>query len=555
MDLSNLNNNELDKLLSALRKSYARKNLIDFTGYTFDRYQPNWHHYLIADRLEMLATGKIKRLIINMPPRHGKSELVSIRFPAWYLGNKPHKHIIATSYNASLAADFGKKARNVVASIEFKEVFRHAKLSEESAAKLNWTLEESFSNKPCPSCGSINWQKKAFGRAICKSCGALGEFAGSRTLGAYYGAGVGGGITGKGADLLIVDDPVKDRKEAQSEVYRKNVWDWFTSAAYPRLQGDSLVCICQTRWHEDDLTGKVINYKFGDEPWHVLSLKAIAEEDEEYEIFNPDYIEALGTNKVFRSKGEALWASQFPIKRLLEFKAGSSYEFNAQYQQSPQPASGGLFKRHNARYADQIVGGYYNLHDGPNTKVVSIANCYKFATMDLAYKEKESADYTVIATWLLTPDNDLILDDIYRERIDGAEHMNLIWQVFHKNHPSVIIVEDYAYQTSLLQTAVNNGLPAQGLGGGKGDKFTKAIPIAGMFEMHKVFFNRNIPIIDDILYELATFPTGKNDDIVDVCSFAGLHISNIALLKSVPLATKDRNIPNFSNKRQFYKQL
>ena len=514
--------------------------MIDFTRYTFNRYKPNWHHYLIADRLEMLARGDIHRLAINMPPRHGKSELVSVRFPAWYLGNFPHKSIIATSYNADLAAEFGKKARNVVASIEFKQVFKQAKLSEESAAKLNWTLEDNIMNRPCPTCGSINWSKRAFGRAICKTCHALGEFAGSKTLGAYYGAGIGGGITGKGADVLIIDDPIKDRKDAQSVAMRKTLWDWYSSAAYQRLEESDCICICQTRWHEDDLTGKVLALDYNKE-WHRLSLEAIAEQDEEFEIFNPDYIEILGTNIVHRKKGEALWPQKYSIAKLNEIKKTvGSYEFSAQYQQKPQPDSGGLFKRENFRYCE-LNDGIYSLYNQDKIIYYNEKDCLRFITCDLSIKESNNSDYTVICTWDLTKNNDLILKDVYRKQVDGSEHINLVWSVYHTQNPQEINIESTAYQSTLIQTAIKQGLPALELKADR-DKITRAIPAAAKFEANKVYFLKTLYEIHTLENELTQFPNAKYDDFVDNCGYATVRATMLRKMIYIPNPEINNNV-------------
>lgn len=551
--------NNAVRILSALRKSYAKRNLVDFTVYTNKRYKPNWHHFLIADRLEMLAKREIKRLCLNIPPRHGKSELVSVRFPAWYFGSNPNRSIIASSYNSKLAEEFGKKARNVVASIEFKEIFPEVKLSEESAAKLSWTIEENYLTRPCPTCGEINWSKKAFGRAICKTCHSLGDFPGSRTMGVYFGAGIGGGITGKGADILIIDDPHKGRKEAESEAMRKSVWDWFTSEAYPRLEESDSICICQTRWHQADLTGMLTSPTDNeiDNEWEVLSLPAIAEEDEEHEIFNPDYIEVLGTNILRRKKGEALWVTKYPLERLQRIKSTiHSFEFAAQYQQKPVPEGGGLFKRENIRYCSLNDGVYQLYYDTDKIKYYNESSCTRFSTCDLNIKDREDSDYTVIIVWDLTKDNELILRYMFRKKVDGAEHINLLWNIQHSYGPKEINIESVAYQATLVQTAVKQGLPAKEMKE-RGDKKTKALPAAALMESHKIFLLKSLPELYDIENELLQFPNGKHDDIVDNFGFAAVRataITGVFYAQVTPDTTNKTNF-NIANRKQFYNNL
>lgn len=514
------------ELLKELRLAYCRENLIDFTRLTFNRYKPNWHHFLIADRLEMLSRGEINRLIINMPPRHGKSELVSNRFPAWFLGTNPNKSVIAASYNAKLAEKFGKQSRNVVASVEFRKVFPNARLSEESAAKLNWTLEATHINKPCPNCGDYNWYKKAFGRAICKTCGTLGEFAGTNTLGEYYGAGIGGGITGRGADVLIIDDPVKDRKEAESETFRRNIWDWYTSAALTRLEESNLLIICQTRWHENDLTGKVLSD--GDENWEVLSLAAIPEEDKEFKIYNEDYIKRLGSDTVVHKKGTALWPDKYPLEKLenIRLKLGT-YDWSALYQQNPQPIGGGLFKSTNFRYCTLDNGVYSLLQiDGSKRQYIQ-SHCTRFATMDLGYVDGVNNDYTVVCTWDITKDNDLILVDCFREHVNGAQHIGILWNLKNKLGISEFCIESAGYQISLVQTAINQGLPARKIPA-DGNKTTRALPAAALFEQHKIFFLNTLDHLADIENELVSFPSGKHDDIVDNFGYGAIRRNEIS---------------------------
>ena len=196
----------------------ARKSLLDFCLYTNITYEIAPHHKLIAEKLEAVERGEIKRLMITMPPRHGKSELASRRFPSWYIGRNPDKQIIAASYNSDLANDFGREVRNIVGSPEFSNLFNTA-LSVDSKAANRWHTDKG---------------------------------------GMYVAAGVGTAITGRGADILLIDDPFKDRQEADSEITRQRVWDWYTSTAYTRLMPGGAVIVINTRWHDDDLSGRLL---------------------------------------------------------------------------------------------------------------------------------------------------------------------------------------------------------------------------------------------------------------------------------------------------------
>jgi len=226
---------EEEKLVQA-----GKYSLIDFSIVT-GKYSPNWHHELIADKLEAIERGELKRLMIFMPPRHGKSQLATINFPAWYLGRHPDGEIITVSYSGDLAMDFGGKTRDKIADESYGLVFDNLSLKEDEKSKGKWKTNKEDS---------------------------------------YLSAGIGGAITGRGADILIVDDPIKNREEAESKVFRKKVWDFYTSTAYTRLNPGGAIIVILTRWHLDDLAGRLLTKS--NEYWEILDLPAIAVSDEEH---------------------------------------------------------------------------------------------------------------------------------------------------------------------------------------------------------------------------------------------------------------------------------
>ena len=247
-------------LLAELEKrqkvSAARQSLLKFTKHTNEVYQAASHHELIAEKLEAVERGDIDRLMIFMPPRHGKSELASKRFPAWCLGREPRRQIIAASYNSDLANDFGRNVRNIVGSPEFTEVFKEVSLAPDSQAANRMNTNKG---------------------------------------GAYVAAGVGTAITGRGANIALIDDPLKDREEADSERRRDLVWDWYRSTLFTRLMPNGAVVLIQTRWHEDDLAGRLLEAE-GDQ-WEVLDLPPL------------------------RTVNEALWPEWYPLPVLERIKA------------------------------------------------------------------------------------------------------------------------------------------------------------------------------------------------------------------------------------------
>jgi predicted phage terminase large subunit-like protein len=266
-----------------LRRAEAQQSLIDFTEYTFSRYRTAPHHRAIAEQLQRIERGEIDRLMLLVPPRHGKSELASHRFPAWYLGRQPNKQFISVSATESLASDFGRAVRNTIASPEYKAIFEATELAEDSQARGKWHT----------SAGGI-----------------------------YYALGIGGSVLGRGGDCILIDDPYASMQDALSELTRKNVWDWYTGTAYNRLMPGGKIIIINHRMHEDDLCGQLLSQQAaGGDKWEVVELPAI----------NAD--------------GSALWPDAYPIEALERIRRNSQARFwSALYMQRPTPDEGTFFQ-------------------------------------------------------------------------------------------------------------------------------------------------------------------------------------------------------------------
>lgn len=265
---------------------FARHSLAAYAIYNSESYQVAPHHRAIAHKLEAVERGEVKRLIISMPPRHGKSQLASKYFPAWYLGRNPDKFIIGASYSKELAIDMGQAVRDLSRDEVHAAVFPGGGLRNDTTARSRFMTRQG---------------------------------------GVYYGTGIGGAITGKGAHLLLIDDPVKSQAEADSAAKRKAIKTWYASDAYTRLMPGGAIVVIQTRWHEDDLAGWLLR-EHQAEGWDVLSLPAINE------------------------LGEALWPEAFPLETLMRIKAALTAEqgaraWDALYMQSPRPLEGAMFKR------------------------------------------------------------------------------------------------------------------------------------------------------------------------------------------------------------------
>ena len=266
---------------------------IDFACYCvamFLQFLRAPHVERIIEKLEAVERGDILRLMIFLPPRHGKSLVSSTNFPAWYLGRHPDHHVIFASYGQGLSDDFGRSVRNLLADPLHQAIFQDCRLSDDSMAAHRFSTTQG---------------------------------------GAYFAVGRGGPITGRGAHLLIIDDPLKDYEEACSETIRRSLHEWFRSVAYTRLMPGGRIVLIQTRWHEDDLAGRLLREQKGGERWEVLSMPAIAETDD-----------------AFRKEGEPLWPEKYSLPRLEQIRAAiGSGAWASLYQQRPSAATGAVFKR------------------------------------------------------------------------------------------------------------------------------------------------------------------------------------------------------------------
>jgi len=423
--------------LSEVRAAKARRHLLSFTEYTNPLYTPAGHHRRICEALERVERGECDRLMIFMPPRHGKSELASKRFPAWVLGRNPQRQIIAASYNSELASDFGRNVRNIVAEPEFGEVFPGVSLAVDShaAARLN-------TNKG----------------------------------GAYVAAGVGTAITGRGADIALIDDPFKDREEADSERRRDLVWDWYRSTLFTRLMPGGSVVLIQTRWHEDDLAGRLLA---AESDWEVLELPALD------------------------GDGRALWPQWYDEAALARIKATiGPREWSALYQQRPQPDEGTFFQR----------GWFKEWETLPALRL--------YGTSDYAVTDG-GGDYTVHRIWGIDAAGAIYRVDGWRGQATSdvwiEEKLNLI----AKHKPLAWFGEGGVIQKA-IEPALKRRMRERKVFGrlewlsSVADKPTRARSFQAFAASGRVYFEAGAD-----LSEFLSFPAGKLDDEVDTASLIG----------------------------------
>lgn len=278
------------------RRELARRHMADFVLYVDKRYQMNWHHRLLCEYLDRFVKKEIRRLMVFMPPRHGKSELVSRKLPAFIFGRNPDTNVIGTSYSADLAQRMNRDVQRIIDSQAYSKLFPKTTLYGKNVRTVT-------------------------GHALRNS--DIFEIVGHR--GSYRGAGVGGGITGMGGDYIIIDDPIKNREEANSSTYREKLWQWYTSTLYTRQEQQGSILVTLTRWHEDDLAGRLLELAKRDpeaDQWEILLLPAIAEKNRH--PMDP------------RQEGEALWPGKYPIAELMKIKATVGiYDWTSMYGQRP----------------------------------------------------------------------------------------------------------------------------------------------------------------------------------------------------------------------------
>jgi predicted phage terminase large subunit-like protein len=415
----------------------------------FPGYRAAPHHALLAEALEAVEQRQVRRLMVCMPPRHGKSELVSVRFPAWYLGRNPGERFIGTSYAARLAERFSGQARNQL--VDPRWPHPDVRLLPGSQSRATWDTTQG---------------------------------------GGFAAAGVGGPITGGGADVLLIDDPVKNQQEADSEARRDTVWDWYTSTATTRLQPDGAVVLVLTRWHEDDLAGRLLAEQAqGGDQWELLTLPALAEEGD-----------ALG-----RELGAPLWPEKFPTEVLEERRAVvGTRVWNALYQQRPRDEEGALFKRHwlgvvQACPPDLRWARYW----------------------DLAASQRTSGDYTASAAVALGDDGTLYVRDMVRGRWEWPDAKRIIRSTMLAEGPATQhYIEEALHGLAAVQELRRDRelahLSLRGVRVTK-DKVARAHSWSARAEAGKVRLVSG-PWCNEFIAEATGFPMGAHDDQVDSVS-------------------------------------
>ena len=428
-------------------------NFLSFVKYVWPEFIEGSHHKIINKKFNDLAEGKIKRLIINMPPRHTKSEFASYLLPAWMIGKNPKLKIIQATHTADLAIDFGRKTKNLVDQENYRELFP-TRLQEDSQAAGKWKTEQG---------------------------------------GEYFAAGVGGAITGRGANLLIIDDPHKEQDIRGDGKSFEKAMNWYTAGPRQRLQPGGSIVIVMTRWSTKDVTGQLLKAQSeeGSDQWEVVELPALL----------PD--------------GKPVWPEYWTSEELLKTKASIPVtNWNAQYMQQPTGDEGALIKR-------ELWRDWTAKHPPPLDYIIQ--------SYDTAFTKGTKSDYSAITTWgVFETEEDgqnIILLDAFKDRYEFPELRRVAYQQYLDWKPDMVIIEAKAsglpltHELRQMDIPVINFTPSRG-----NDKHVRVNSVAPLFESGKIWAPMHEHFAQEVVEECASFPFGEHDDYVDSTTQAIMRI-------------------------------
>ena len=438
----------------------GRTGFLDFIRIVWPDFIAGNHHRIMAEKFERIARGELKRLIVNMPPRHTKSEFASVHMPAWMMGLNPKLKIIQATHTGELAVHFGRRARNLMDTAPYKSVFPDAKVRPDAAAAGRWMTTDG---------------------------------------GEYFAAGVGGAITGRGADLLIIDDPHSEQ-DALSVGAFDAAWDWYTSGPRQRLQPGGVIVIVQTRWSLTDLTARVLEQQMKDplaDQWEIVEFPAILDEHTDHE--------------------KAIWPEFWKLKEIQRVRASLSVgKWQAQWQQQPTSDSSSILKRHWWKK--------YTVRDQSGELVIPHCD-YVLQSYDTAYGKQETADYSAITTWgVFHPDEgeppNILLLAARRGRWDFPDLKRVAFEQYEYWQPDCVLIESKATGAPLSDELRATGIPVTNYAPSRGnDKFARVNSVSPVLESG-VVWAPDTQWADEVIEECAAFPVGKNDDYVDTVTAA-----------------------------------
>jgi predicted phage terminase large subunit-like protein len=476
----------LEELADRERSEKAKSSFMEFVTQVWPSFIHGAHHKRMAGAFEEVMSGQCKRLIVNMPPRHTKSEFASYLLPAWFLGKYPDKKVIQTSHTAELAVGFGRKVRNLVDSETYKNIFPDVGLQADSKAAGRWATNKG---------------------------------------GDYFAIGVGGAVTGKGADVLIIDDPHSEQEAAQAEInpeiYDKT-YEWYTSGPRQRLQPGGAIIIVMTRWSKRDLTGQVMRAaaQRGGEDWKVIEFPAIL------------------------PSGNPLWPQFWPLIELNALKEElPNSKWMAQYQQNPTSEGSAIVKRE--------WWQIWEKEDPPACEFV-------LQSWDTAFEKNNRADYSACTTWGVfykeddtgVPQAQIMLLNAFRRRMEFPELKKVALEEYTDWEPDSIIIEKKASGAPLIYEMRAMGVPVQEFTPSKGnDKISRLNAVSDLFASGRVWIP-NTNWAEEVVDEVASFPAGEHDDYVDSTSLAMMRFRKGGFIRT--LLDEEDEAPNYRRHREPY---
>ena len=472
---------------SAMETEACKTDFLSFVRKMWPAFISGLHHAIMAKAFERVASGELKRLIINMPPRHTKSEFASYLLPAWVLGLNPSKKIIQAAHTAELSVGFGRKVRNLVDSDAYKEVFPNTKLAADNKAAGRWN---------------------------------------TNSTGEYFAIGVGGAVTGKGADLLIIDDCHSEQEAAIAAVDPSvfdRTYEWYTSGPRQRLQPGGAIVLVMTRWSKKDLTGRILDAsdkRDGMDKWEVIEFPAIM------------------------PSGKPLWPEYWSLDLLESLKAELPLaKWQAQYQQSPTSEEGALIKREWWRPWEK--------KDPPKVE-------YLIMSVDTAFLKTERADYSACTVWGVFYNDDnksgktmpnVILLDAWQERLEFPALKKRVYEEYKRWNPESFLVEGKAAGMPLIFELRQLGIPVEEYTPSKGnDKISRVNAVASLFSSGMVWAP-STRWAEEVVEQCAEFPSGEHDDLVDTVSQALLRYRRGGFIRSPDDYIEETNIPK---RAEFY---
>tara|TARA_R110000782_G_scaffold95711_4_gene179849 strand:- start:5045 stop:6529 length:1485 start_codon:yes stop_codon:yes gene_type:complete len=470
----------IEELNQAKDRVAAHSDFLSFVKSVWPAFIEGEHHAVMSDAFNRIANGTLKRLIINMPPRHTKSEFASHLFPAWYLGMYPDRKVIQTAHTAELAVGFGRKVRNLVDSDDYKNIFSDVSLASDSKAAGRWNTNKH---------------------------------------GDYFAIGVGGAVTGKGADILIIDDPHSEQEAALGDpsIYDKT-YEWYTSGPRQRLQPGGAICVVMTRWSKKDLTGQIIKSSIergGSDEWEVIELPAIL------------------------PSGEPLWPGFWPLEQLQALKSELPLsKWSAQYQQDPTSEESAIIKRDWWR-------------EWPGTKTPQCE--FVIQSWDTAFLAKETADYSACTTWGVFYDDNgnsnIILLDALQERLEFPDLKVRAYDMYKQFNPDAFIVEAKASGSPLIFELRRMGIPVSEYTPSRGrDKIARVNAVSDLFSSGLVWAPKT-RWAEEVIEQFAAFPSGDHDDLVDASTQALLRFRQGGFIS---LNSDEKEEEFFRNRRAAY---